>query len=213
MKKEAPAIIEGICYLFPHKQELLATSLSMAGTWKHTLRLLARRKNTYLAPLLVDDLVRTKTLATQTVEGILRATVQRSSTSLPWFGEQVLESEIEKQYGNLGCKIFDSIYHRDVILSLELLSHDWTWTMVHPALFKKQQAGMLVELWKLMAKHINMRAVANTLNVSTDIVREKLRAEFLSRFEHHWIAPDGTVESVTKPVYRNKKIEHLVVKN
>lgn len=213
MKKDAPAIIEGICYLFPHKPELAAASLSMIGTWKHSLRLLARRKNTYLAPLLVDDLVRTKTVAKQSVEDILRATVQRSYASLPWFGERVLESEIEKQYGNLGCKIFDSIYHRDVILSLELLSHEWTWTMVHPTLFKTQQSGMLIELWKLMAKHINMRAVANAANLPTDTVREKLRAEFLSRFEHHWIASDGTVESVTKPVYRNKKIEHTVIKN
>jgi len=211
MKKDTLYIIEGICYLYPHIPELCEDSLSMQGTWKHSLRLLAKHKHAYLAPLLVDDLVREKVLTEQTVDSLLAATIGKTFVSLQWFGKPVLESKIEAQYGNLGCKLFDALYHKDIIASLSLLSQQWKWIAVHPTHLQKQQAGMLLDLWQILSEHISVSAVSNKTKTRSDTLRAQLRDEFLSHFEHHWIAKDGTVENITRPIYKGKKIVHAPI--
>ena len=211
MKKDTLLIIEGVCYLHPHKEELSENSLAMQRTWQHSLKLASSRKNAYFAPLLVDDLVREKNFGTQSVASLLKKAVGRSYGSLRWFGKPVLESDIERQYGNLGCKMFDALYHKDVLASLELVSDDWKWIAVHPSLFKGQQSGMLLKLWNLISENIDFSAVANATRTDTASLREGLRTEFLSHFEHQWINAKGEVESVTRPAYQSKKIVQVAI--
>ena len=201
-------IIEGICYLYPHKKELVATDLSMIGTWRTVLGLLNKNRNAFLAPLLVDDLKREDFIVYQTVENIVEKGINKKVKDLPWFGEQILESTIERQYGNLGCKLFDSIYHKDVLFSLFSLNLDWKWVMVHPEIFKEQQSGMLLDLWGIVSKSINFNSIGNKRQKKGDDVRNEIRDDFLSRFEHYWIDESGTIKEITKPIYLQKKIVH-----
>lgn len=203
-------IVEGLCYLFPHRPELVASSLVMRGVWRTCARLVKTTAGTLLAPLLADDIRRDQMLGEQTAEELLRATTGRGYESFPWFGPAMLESAIQARYGELGCKIFDSLYHRDVVSRLAPLG-DWKWVVVHPQAFHDQQAGMLLELWKLISSDFNFSAFAQQRRESADTVRERMRTEFLNRFEHHWIGDDGKVVATTRPVYGQKKITHVTI--
>ena len=208
MKRVPIHIVEGICYLHPHKQELSETSLSMTGTWRHCVKILQAHNNAFMAPLLVDDLKRGGTFGEQSVESLLRVSTGKKYSALPWLGKPVMESEIERQYGNLGCKLFDAIYHKNILMARPLLSDDWKWTVVHPSSFKRQQAGMLLDLWNLVSESIDVHSLSNATKQNCIDLRTEMRSTFLSRFEHHWIRQDGTLESVTRPVYAGKRIDH-----
>jgi hypothetical protein len=125
--------------------------------------------------------------------------IGRPYSSLPWLAESVFESTIAERYQAFGCKEYDALYHRDVMMPLTLIDPVWEWVVVHPESFKDQQAGMLGDLWKLlMPAGIRL----------PDAKRGDIRDEFLGRFTHHWVGDDGKVSLVTKPVYKNKKIIH-----
>lgn len=202
------SIIEGLIYLYPHKKEIFHTHPAMKGVWKTCQRLLKQKKNAVFAPLLVDDINRNGFSHVQSVDDILKEGMGRKYSDLPWLGGQIMEGKFEKQYGNLGCKAFDSLYHRDVILGLSFIGSDWTWTLVNPVNFKAQQAGMLENLWGMISEYISFPALGNIYKKDSNALRSELRDAFLARFTHVWIDDNGEVESVTKPVYRQKKITH-----
>lgn len=200
-------IIDTLCYLYPHRPELRADAPQMKGTWQQSFKL-SQRKNTYFAPLLIDDIRRTDHGGIQTVDEIVEKALGLKYKDLRWWGKPIYESDIEKRYGDLGCKIFDSIYHRDIILSLALTRPEWKYIAVQPESFKAQQSGMLLDLWKFIYSGVNFGARANVLGLKTERLRELEREQFLAHFEHHWIGDDGTLKEITKPVYRSKKICH-----
>ena len=200
-------IIEGICYLHPHKKELVASHPSMKGTWRTCMRLV--KDGSMMAPLLVDDIRREESFAYQTIDEILLTTIGKKYDSIPWLGNSIIESEIYKQYGNLGCKMFDSIYHREVLLMISSLSTEWEWIVVHPVIFKEQQAGMLLNLYKFIYKNINISFLAQKEVKKVDEIRDDLRNKFLDKFTHYWIDVDGNIESITNPIYNQGKIQHI----
>ena len=202
-------IIEGLIYLYPHKKEIFHTHPAMKGTWRCVQKLLKQKKNSILAPLLVDDINRNGFSHIQSVDDILMEGMNRKYSDLPWLGGQIMESKFEKQYGNLGCKAFDSLYHRDVILGLILLDTDWTWTLVNPVNFKAQQAGMIENLWGMVSEYISFNELGSLQRRKGEEVRKDLRSNFLSHFNHYWIDDNGEIESITKPLYTNKKIHHV----
>ena len=115
------------------------------------------------------------------------------------------ESDIFKQYGNLGCKTFDQIYHRDVLLPIMAFG-SWEWHVVHPGSFMGQQAGMLEGLFKLIYGNVNFNVIAKLEQVKTEDVRNRVRDEFYGHFWHHWIGADGNRTDVTNPVYEKKQV-------
>ncbi len=202
-------LIEGLCYLHPHREEIMISSPSMVGVWKECLRLINSIPGSMMAPLLVDDIMREGVMGYQTVEEILDKSIKRKYSDLTWFAKPTLEGDIQKQYGNLGCKIFDSLYHRDIVLPLSMITQNWKWISMNPESFKDQQAGMLLDLWRLIYSKINVGSL--TLNSTTkEEIRDKIRLGFLGHFEHRWIGRDGLVSSITHPSYKGKKIIHEV---
>lgn len=204
-------IIEGLIYLYPHKKEIFHTHPAMKGTWRCVQKLLKQKKNSILAPLLVDDINRNGFSHVQSVDDILKEGMGRKYSDLPWLGGQIMESKFEKQYGNLGCKAFDSLYHKDAIFGLILLNQDWHWTLVNPVNFKAQQAGMIENLWGMVSEYISFPALGSLQKKDGQKVREELRSDFISHFTHYWIDDTGEVESITQPVYANKKVSHKII--
>lgn len=203
-------IVEGICYLFPHKEELHASHPAMKGVWKLCKSML-KDKNSFLAPLLVDDIDRSEHGHKQTVENILQSTIGSSYDSLPWIGPQIIESRFEDYYGKLGCKAFDSLYHKDVMFSLTLLGEKWEWHSVNPLWFKRQQAQMHEMLWKLLLENISLPVVASKGQRTKEELTRSARDAHLSRFYHYWINNDGMLESVTQPVWEGGRIVNKTV--
>jgi hypothetical protein len=202
-------LVEGIAYLYPHKPELVRAHPAMRGVWKRC-EYLTKPKGSFLAPLLVDDLVR-DTIVEQTLEEIIDQNIGRPHGELPWYGLPVKESTIAGRFGDLGCKTFDSLYHRDILLSLALQAPEWRWIVVHPLSFQDQQSGMLRELFSLIYGDLNWGVLAQKRMVKTETVRMAARSEFLAHFEHHWIHDDGQVQSKTRPIYRSGKIVHIAI--
>lgn len=190
-------IVEGLCYLHPHKREIVETHSAMKGVWLQCLSM-SENIDHYLAPLLVDDIER-ETAPSQSVDSILLTTIGKKYDDLRWFSDPIIESEIAKKYGAFGCKMYDALYHRDILLALFAKSSSWRWVVVHPESFKDQQAGMLENLWHLI--------LPGKINMS-EKERTDLRTRFLSRFEHYWVADDGTISGITHPAYKNKKVVH-----
>lgn len=201
-------IIEPICYLYPHKDEIVASHPSMIGTWKVSRDLLKEKENSFFAPLLVDDIKREGMICYQSVCDILKITLNKKYQDFNWIGKQISEGDIQHQYGNLGCKVFDSIYHWNVINSLYISQLDWSWTLVNPISFKKQQSGMILDLWNRMSKNISFESIGNVFKEESFSLRKKCKDEFLNRFTHYWIDENGQIEDITKPVYSSKKIVH-----
>jgi hypothetical protein len=203
-------IIEPICYLNPHKEQLVSDHPAMIGSWRYAINISRKVRGAMLAPLLVDDIDREGSITSQTVDDIITATATELSYSdLPWLGGQVIESEIEKQYGNLGCKMFDCLYHRDVLSQIALIAGDsWEWIVVHPAIFKDQQSGMLLNLWKMLEGDMNWSALSQQNMVNKDKLRAIYRDKFLSHFQHVWMDDSGEPESVTRPVFEGGKVKH-----
>jgi hypothetical protein len=197
-------IVEGLCYLYPHKPELLANSSPMKGVWKYAEQLL-KNKDSLLAPLLVDDLKREGYLTEQTIDEVL------GGRKLPMLAENVIESRIEFYYGRLGCKMFDALYHKDCLSALSLLNTEWKWIVVHPIIFKEQQSGMLLGLWKNMIDGLRFGEISNKTKVRAEDIRNYARDKFLEHFEHYWIDKDGEMVEHTKPVYQSKKIIHYEI--
>ena len=198
-------IIEPICYLYPHKEELVVTSNSIIGV-RNYCRTLLKDKHSFLSPLLIDDLKREGYLVEQTVEDVLG---DLSTSSC--FGSPIMESNIEFYYGKLGCKLFDALYHKDVIISLYLLHSNWSWVVVHPQIFKEQQGGMLLDLWRHISGDILFNNISNKVKIKGDVLKQQYRDEFLKRFEHYWIDENGKMCEHTKPIYKGKKIIHEVI--
>ena len=199
-------LIEPICYEYPHKEELVCTSPEMKSIWRLSLNMLD--KEDFLAPLLIDDIKREGYIRYQNIENILKETVNKSFNQLPWFGIPVLESSIGYQYGNLGCKLFDSLYHKDILCSLWLTEEDWEWIVIHPESFKDQQAGMLYDLVKNLSAVMSFENIGGRRQMKAEDVRAAIRDKFLSRFTHYWIDNTGQVSSVTNPKYKSGKIQH-----
>lgn len=198
-------LIEGLAYLHPHQPEIIADHPAMRAVWATCRHLLRQNHNSFLAPLLIDDLSRVGGRApTQTVEQI----VGKPYESLPWFAKPVIESEIAARYGDRGCEVYDSIYHRDIILMVSIMHPDWRWLVVHPVTFQDQQAGMLEKLWRIIFAGLNLAHIARKRQLSADAVRAEIRDSFLGRFTHHWIGTDGHLCAVTQPVWRGKKVVH-----
>ena len=210
MARGSVVIIEPIAYVFPHKKELVATSSSMKGVWSLSVHLLKKDKNSFLAPLLIDDLRREGFITYQTIDDLLQKTLDVKYSQLAWLGESVAESDIYKQYGNLGCKTFDQIYHRDVILPI-MTFDSWKWVVVHPVSFMGQQVGMLEGLFKLIFAGVSFSQIARAKCEKTEDVRNEIRTEFFDHFIHYWIDEDGSVSSITKPVYEHKGVSHKEV--
>ena len=65
-------LIEGLAYLHPHQPEIVADHPAMRGVWTTCRHLLGQHQNSFLAPLLVDDISRVGSQAPiQTVEQIV----------------------------------------------------------------------------------------------------------------------------------------------
>lgn len=190
-------IIEGLCYLHPHKREIVQDHPSMRGVWR-TVFSMQKDPTSFVAPLLVDDLER-EASPTQSIESILKSTIGKKYSDLTWFADPVMESEIAQKYDAFGCKEYDALYHRDILLSVMLISADWKWIVVHPDSFTDQQSGMLEDLWHLI--------MPSGLKLAPE-VRAKLRDDFLAHFKHYWIDDRGVISMVTVPRYNKKKIEH-----
>ena len=198
-------LVEGLVYLHPHQPEIVADHPAMRGTWAACRHLLGQHPNSFLAPLLIDNLSRNgATAPVQTVEQI----IGKSYESLPWFAKPVIESEIAARYGDRGCEAFDSIYHRDILLPLSISHPDWRWLVVHPVTFQGQQSGMLEKLWRIIFGGLNLAHIARKRRVTADAVRAEIRDGFLGRFQHHWIGNDGHLCAVTQPVWRGKRVVH-----
>lgn len=202
-------LIEGLVYLHPHQPEIEADHPVMKGVWGTCRHLLGRNHNSFLAPLLIDDISRAGGRAPmQTVAQV----VGKAYESLPWFGKPVIESEIAARYSDQGCEAFDSIYHRDMILPLSIIYPDWRWLVVHPVTFHDQQAGMMAKLLRIIWGGLNLAHIARKRQVTADTVRDEIRDGFLNRWTHYWIGPDGHLDSVTQPAWRGKRVVHEGVK-
>ena len=105
--------------------------------------------------------------------------------------------------------MFDSLYHKDVLISLFLSDTDWEWIVIHPTLFKEQQSGMIENLWKLISDKINFNSLANKFKIRSDLLRSNTRIAFLNHFTHYWINEDGSIEK-TKPKYLKNIIHEAV---
>ena len=201
-------LIEGLFYAMPHQPEIYHDHPAMRGVWRLCQQLLRDHPNSYLAPLLHDDLCRNGGRTTsQTVEQV----IGKAYESLHWFAKPVIESEIANRYGDRGCEAFDSIYHRDVILPLSVIYPDWRWIVVHPVTFQEQQSGMLEKLWRIIFGGLNLAHIARKRQATADVVRAEIREKFFGRFTHHWIGSDGHLCSVTQPVWRGKNVVHVGV--
>ena len=189
----------------PHQPEIYHDHPATRGVWHLCQQLLRDHPNSYMAPLLHDDICRNGgRTTTQTVEQV----IGKSYESLPWFAKPVVESKIAERYGALGCESFDALYHRDTILMLSVTHPDWRWLVVHPVTFQDQQSGMLEKLWRIIFGGLTLAHIARKRQVSADALRAEIRDAFLGRFQHFWIGNDGQLAGVTQPIYRGKKIVH-----
>ena len=204
-------LVEGLCYLYPHQPEIVADHPAMKGVWRTCLQLLNNHDDSFLAPLLIDDLRRVEDAKLQRLHSLLKRTIGRTYESLPWFGKPVMESSIAIQYGNLGCKLFDAIYHKEILLALAVCCQDWRWIVVHPATFQGQQSGMLEQLWKMVHGGLDFSLIAQRMCMGKEELIRKSKTEFFGRFIHHWIGDDGVLSRVTVPVWHNKKVHHTSV--
>jgi hypothetical protein len=203
-------IIEPVVYLYPHKEELLHSHAASKAMWRSCIKML-KDKDSYLSPILIDDLKREGYIRFQSLDEILERTVNKKFSDLPWFGEMVLESSIKYQYGNLGCKLFDALYHKDIICSLFIMGQEWEWVVIHPEIFKKQQSGMILNLWKMFSDKIKFESIGNKSQIKVEDVRIRTRTEFLNRFTHYWIDNNGNISEITKPIYSKKQIIHEAI--
>ncbi len=200
-------IIEPVCYLFPHKEQLVASHPSMRGVWRTCSFLLKNHKRALLSPLLIDDLKRDGCICEQSIEDFMIHT-GKNFNSLPWFGEPILESTIEKRFGDLGCKLFDSRYHSTVLLPLSLLGNDWRWIVVHPIILQNQQSGMLSDLFKIIHQNVNFSSLGHFDYIKSELIKDNIREKFLNHFNYIWIDQEGRIDSRTHPVYKGGKIIH-----
>lgn len=210
MPTKSITLVEGLLYLHPHQPEIVADHPAMAGVWRLCRHLLGQHQNSFLSPLLVDDLSRNGGRApSQSIEQV----IGKAYESLPWFAKPVIESDIAARYGDRGCEAFDAIYHRDIILMLSTIYPDWRWLVVHPETFQEQQSGMLEKLYRIIFGSLNLAHIARKRHLSADVVRAEIRQNFLGRFQHYWIGNDGHLCTVTQPVWREKKVVHEGVKD